>query len=330
MNGLISVIIPAHNSEKTLVKCCDSILNNTYRELELLIIENNSIDDTYEIAKSIAMNDYRVKVIRTSEKGVSNARNIGLRNATGDFVSFVDADDTVDINYISVLVSILNNANVDLVQCEHCFSYKDNASNDLDYSFISMESSIKNFLLGNINGYVWGKLYKRHIIIENKIEFCAELSIGEDRRFVFQYLSKSGSIANLNCDLYYYSQNDSSVLNGGFGANRFNLVEESIYEYNCIVCYGDDELRSIATENMIREHIRYLIMATKNNIIQEEQYKCIRRLVRGKLLTIIRMQMTSSWKIYAVLSSILPMIIFVKMCGRKNEKKKSRNTYYTI
>ena len=316
MKDLISVIIPAHNAIETLKETCDSVLANSYKNIELLIIENNSTDDTLLIANKIAYEDNRVKVFSTKKKGVSNARNIGILNAKGEYIAFVDADDKVTEDYFSVLVEALNRLDVDLVQCE-AFKFapknkfvNEDMSKDRDQIF-------KWFLSGKLYGYVWGKLFKSSIVKNGELRFDFELEIGEDRCFIFDYLKNCSSVLTLSNKLYHYIQNADSVLNKGFGKNRFDLVTESINEYKYIL---DNSLSSnidVAKSNMLRENVRYLIMGSKNNVIDLNQFNKIKELLKKNIVVIIKSKMKLSWKVYALLCCAFDIKTFKVCCKQE-------------
>ena len=123
---LVSIIIPAYNVENTIENCIKSIRIQTYDKIEIIVVDDGSSDCTYNVVNMLAENDKRVKIFRQSNKGVSAARNRGIQEATGEFIIFVDADDSIMINMIEILINKQREFNVDLVQCAilHIFDEK--------------------------------------------------------------------------------------------------------------------------------------------------------------------------------------------------------------
>ena len=124
MDKLISVIIPIYNSEKYIKKCIESIINQTYKNIEVILINDGSTDNSEEICNQYASEDGRIKVINTTNKGVSASRNIGLKNATGDYISFIDCDDYVDKDlYLDVITTIKEHKDIDLIKYQFSLKY---------------------------------------------------------------------------------------------------------------------------------------------------------------------------------------------------------------
>ena len=117
MKKLISVVVPAYNAERTIKRCLESILRQTYSNLEVLLINDGSIDSTEDICLKIAENDNRLKVVTIPNGGVSHARNVGIEKATGELITFVDADDYIDADMYQTLNDTMEKYNVPIVHC---------------------------------------------------------------------------------------------------------------------------------------------------------------------------------------------------------------------
>ena len=119
MKKLISVVVPAYNAERTIKRCLESILRQTYSNLEVLLINDGSIDSTEDICLKIAENDNRLKVVTIPNGGVSHARNVGIKKATGELITFVDADDYIDADMYQTLNDTMEKYNVPIVHCSY-------------------------------------------------------------------------------------------------------------------------------------------------------------------------------------------------------------------
>lgn len=240
---LVSIIVPVYNSEKYLDRCINSILSQTYKNLELIIINDGSIDNSGFLCDAYANVDSRVKVIHVKNSGVSSARNKGVEIATGEFIQFVDSDDYIQHNMIEILVNEMN-ANVDIVLCGYKRLYKDykgiiisKNSNVYNKVGITKEMFLNQFgsLFKNqyIN-YLWNKLYVSKIIKEFTIKFDNSINWGEDLMFNLKYLEYCNNITIINKHLYnYINYNNGSItskFNSELYSNQQNMYK-SVREF---------------------------------------------------------------------------------------------------
>ena len=181
-NKLISVIIPMYNAEKTIENTLRSIINQTYDNLEIIVINDGSTDYSYEICQKLKRQDNRIVIINKKNSGVGEARNLGLKIFNGDYVSFVDADDVIDRDFFSQLYVQIEKHNADVVEGNvrvqlpgNLILYPYKFNNEIN--IFSTEDYLKNYLLFRLNTSVWGKLYTRDVIKNVKFP---NLCINED------------------------------------------------------------------------------------------------------------------------------------------------------
>lgn len=202
MKDLVSIIVPVHNSEKYIEKCLNSIINQTYKNIEIIVIENGSTDNSLEILK-----DYKdkIKLEILKEPGLSKARNKGLELSNGEYIAFVDSDDTIEPTMIEELINNLKENKSDLSCCDineiHEKTNKKIKRNEYPRESITKEEINNNYI--KFNFAIWNKLYKKEIIGKYKIEFPLNLKY-EDIPFVLLYLSKCNKISKVNKYLYNY------------------------------------------------------------------------------------------------------------------------------
>ena len=169
MNGLISVIVPVFNTGDNLRKCVNSILKSTYKNIEILLIDDGSDSYTAKLCDQIESENNLVKTIHKINGGVSSARNCGLDNAQGDFIAFVDSDDLVHKNMFETLINKISNENADIAVCGYreCYSDKTFKSYKKPNKILANNKDILDdfFITNNIGWNIWAKLYKR-----NKVE----------------------------------------------------------------------------------------------------------------------------------------------------------------
>lgn len=195
-NEKISIIVPIYNSEKTLIRCVESLLNQTYTDIEVILVDDGSKDHSLEICRSYKNKDSRIQVIHKKNGGVSSARNIGLDAANGTYVMFCDSDDWVEDDWCeTMLKSYVPGA---LVMCGYYCHHKDYVQ-CVGEEVKSNRILKENFLLTKpIAGFApWNKLYYRAEIVKNNIRFPENISLGEDQLFVWRYLCQ------MNNDIVY-------------------------------------------------------------------------------------------------------------------------------
>ena len=200
----VSVIIPVYNSEKYISKCLDSVLNQTYENIEILVINDGSKDNSINILKEYEKKDKRIILIDKENEGVSKTRNLGINKASGEFIMFIDNDDYIDKDYI---FNYMNNyKGEDII----IGSYKRTNTEDkilFKYDLNTNSDWSKYVVLAP-----WAKLYKRDFLVKNKIEFFS-YGIGEDVYFNLLYYSKTNKIKIINNKEYNWFYNDKSVSN---------------------------------------------------------------------------------------------------------------------
>ena len=219
MSYKFSVIIPIYNADDYLLNCLISILNSTYENIEIICVNDGSTDNSLDILYSF--NDSRIKIIDKENGGVSTARNEGLKAATGDYITFVDADDYVHPKYFETFNYIAEKTSSDIILCSfstvsnHNFSF-----HDFDYPDFALISDdfVNSKLLIN---YIVNHAFKREIL--NSIFFNERLSFHEDRLFNIQVLTSNQpniSVYKTSCNLYYYFQNPNSLMHSQYNTSK--------------------------------------------------------------------------------------------------------------
>ena len=231
MNKKVSVIVPVYNAEKHLKKSLDSIINQSYENLEIIIIDDGSSDKTKEIIKKYASNDKRIIPYYSEiNQGVSKTRNIGLRIFTGDYVVFVDSDDLMTKDCIEVLVKTAMEYNADLVDSYHLLVYK---KNNKKYYFTENKIPKKIEVLGSLKDnkdvltkgtYITGKLIDKKLL--RNLYFDDNLKRYEDLVFEHQLKLRLNNLVFLNRIIYFYVQNDKSLINT-LGTKHISYLDAS-------------------------------------------------------------------------------------------------------
>lgn len=237
---MISVIVPVYNVEKYLKKCINSIINQSFKKIEIILINDGSTDKSGVICDKLAKQDLRIKVIHQENAGVSVARNVGIELAQGEYICFVDSDDYLPYNAIEVLYNQITENNVDLC----CGSWtkitaiktkkNDNQTSIIDLS--DKEAINKYMRLEEVNGPV-AKLYKRDIILDNNLRFAKGIKIGEDAIFNYQYINKCKQVMFVSDNVYYYNKLNSGSATHSYYSD-FNLcsLQTAVAQSEVLLC----------------------------------------------------------------------------------------------
>ena len=235
----ISIVIPVYNAEKSLSVCIESIQKQTYDELEILLIDDGSTDSSNVICKRYADKDHRIRVINKSNGGVSSARNLGIKEATGKYIQFVDSDDYIEARCCQTLVEAMETYKVDMVICgcvEHrgkkvnVISYE----NKVFYTMKDMEEDFGTLYRMNLLNIPWNKLFLREKI---KKLFDEGKSLGEDLVFNLFYMKEIEAVSVIQDALYHYIIVESSLSR----IFRKNYMELSIDLYNVVRKFGEEK-----------------------------------------------------------------------------------------
>ena len=209
----ISIVIPVYNVEKFIVQCIESILAQTFTDWELILVDDGSLDASASICDDYACRDKRIRVIHKKNGGVSSARNVGLDNASGEYVCFIDSDDWVDPSYLADFKMDYYDADVYISGARYdtygkTYSYKQYESVYCSDVKVMSECFVHQKLMDN--GYPWGKLFRTNILISNGLRFDERLSFNEDHIFVFEFFLLAKSMYVSGSYGYHYMVFDFS------------------------------------------------------------------------------------------------------------------------
>lgn len=224
-NGLISIIVPVFNVEKYLRRCINSIIKQTYKNLEIIIIDDGSTDGSPVICDDFREKDSRIKVIHQSNGGLSKARNKGIELASGDFIAFVDADDYIAPTMYEELKNNMDEFNSDISICQYykCFRFfKQTAKGSNNTGVYKFKKKFDNLYNDNkvISYYAWNKLYKKEMF--NSISYPVGL-IFEDIYIICDLFESANSISYINKPLYYYTMRRNGI-SRTYTVNHYNEI----------------------------------------------------------------------------------------------------------
>jgi len=336
----VSIVVPVYNAEKYIDDCIKSILAQSFKDFELILVDDGSTDNSGKICDDYALKDKRVKPLHFSNAGVSSARNAGIDFASGEFIMFCDSDDYVSESWIEDLYNIVSQNSRCMVLCGYTFHDLRNGRERLR-KIKSRESSYdkKDFYdicLQLLFYLVWNKIFNAKIIKENNIRFDKNISLGEDLLFCLEYLKFADEkiLASLNCN-YEYILRDRESLNYKYYENLKD-INITLYSeiYRCMELFGSDIEKYSGDFYFV-----YLRMLTKtldntmnpqnnmgyfekikynNQLMQSDIYKtCLNKAGQGEYSKLFLMCLKTGW---------YPSVIFYnQLCNLKRFPLKVKN-----
>ena len=249
----ISIIIPVYNSEKYLEKCLESMLNQTFKDIEVICINDGSTDNSWLILESFAKQDNRIVLLTQKNSGPAAARNNGLSHAKGKYIMFCDSDDWYEPDMCEKMLEGLKKENVDIIMCSARVFSDFKSTRDLVYTQRQFEKKEALYNLNNsmakslIDHALWNKIFKKEIIDKYDIEFPMT-NFGEDRAFIMKYVSCSDQIYILKDMLYNYRLTPNSYCEN-LQNNKFKNL------YDTIIAMQD--VKKFFIENKLMEKNKY-------------------------------------------------------------------------
>lgn len=274
----VSIVIPVYNVEKYLRECLDSILNQTLKEFEVILVDDGSPDNSGIICDEYANRDSRFKVIHKINAGVSAARNTGLKEAKGKWVTFIDSDDFVEKTFLENLYQpITEGLKVDFVQ-GGCVNYKNGEVESIEQQYDYFYSTDSEALLNRFRGLAVSKLLKTNIIAENNIVFDEKMRIAEDMVFTLDYIKHVSSYVFVPEIGYYYRRDNVS---SATKSKRFLTYDEELHRFKHIY----NSIEQYKNHNRLKEEqcaFRYsqcskILMQTYFSLYRAKTEKTIRK-----------------------------------------------------
>ena len=278
----LSIIMPVFNAEKYIETSLESYCRDKYKNLEILCINDGSTDKTLDILKNFAKQDSRIKIIEQFNQGPGAARQKGLNMATGDYIWFVDADDTCDEHAVDIILSTLKKYTTDILyfgtnlineKVKKFSSSRYYALSNIHKSRINQNLSINRnaYILFNLPRELWNKVYRKNFLIQNNINFCPDITLYDDILFTTSALLKSSNVLIIKDILYnYHMNNENSIM-----STAQNRLDGIFHYFNKIYNYlqEHDYSRYIKRTWLLKEICSMNYWLTRENIDTSLYYK---------------------------------------------------------
>ena len=247
---LVSIIVPIYNSEQYIIGLTKKLISQTYKNIEIILVNDGSTDNSLTICNELQKHDSRIKVIDKENGGVSSARNKGIEVSNGDYVTFVDSDDNIDEDYIRKMVENIE---------DECCLIKCNYRNKLKEEKLNRDKYLEKIISGEILGVCWGYLFRKDLLED--IYFDEKTSYMEDTVFIIQYLLRIKNVKIIDNDLYIHNYNLESLT-----VSKSN-IEKKIDGY----LYSISEIEKILSQkNIYSNKYKEFLNNRKIKIIEAE------------------------------------------------------------
>lgn len=287
MNELVSIIVPIYNVEKYLNRCIITLVNQSFKNIEIILVDDGSPDNCSSICDSWIKKDTRIKVIHKENGGLSDARNAGIKIAKGDYLCFVDSDDYVHKDYIKVLFELCQKYDSDISVCRN---YK--VTGDEDYNKElpkgnDFTSNSEDFIYKKKHFYcvAWGKLYKRKIF--NNIRY-PKGKIHEDVAVIYKILYEAKKIAFTDLKLYYYFVNPKSIMREAYSIKHLDILDNLYDCYKYFINKKEEKIAFIILNDYIDNILNEYKNICSSQINSREIRKSIIDKYKKEYKTVIR------------------------------------------
>ena len=270
----ISIIVPVYNVEKYLKKCIESLINQTYKNLEIILVDDGSKDSSGKICDEYALIDKRIIVVHKANGGLSSARNAGLKHITGEYVAFIDSDDYLSLILFEKLVLRINEKQDQIISYEAITVKEGEIISEAEQEFLKVENKSNvelccQILNGKISCSVCTKLFKSEILKDLKFD---EQRVNEDFLFVMTLLIRTFSIMKCtNIKGYYYLQREGSISH----VKSLRAVKDALLNSLDVLAMVEQERKEFyreTVERVLYQARTYIIVASKNGESEDEEY----------------------------------------------------------
>lgn len=344
MGNLISIIVPVYNVESYLEQCIDSILAQTYKNLEIILVDDGSTDRSGEICDRYAEQDSRIRVVHQVNSGSSRARNAGLEICHGDYLGFIDGDDYVAPDMYRILLDNLRREDADISVCEFYWTYPDHAEasgNEKAYFIFSGKEAAKSLFVRSktfsmgVKRVVWNKLYKRSVFFpENgdRVVFPEkEESYGEDNYVTPMVLYHARRVVYSGKALYYYRQRVGSLVHNfgknvvkgyrGYILNYYKWTKEEAPDLRANVeCFDLREFNALMKEYI--ENKAYPLWIDELNQLNDEIVRQTKTIFKSRDTTFRELRLYFFMRFHLLIKQRLARFYFKNLRTRISQKNK--------
>lgn len=318
---VISVIIPVYNVGPYLAKCIDSIMKQSYKHLEIILIDDGSTDDCPKICDEYAKIDNRIKVIHKRNGGLSDARNVGLGLATGEYVTFVDSDDYLHQRMLAELYKNMKENHCDISTCKYTIvpesiTHKAQPLSENISLVLTGEQALEEMLnLKSVTHSAWGKLYK--IELFNDVRYPVGHNY-EDLATTYILFSKSKNVVINSFRGYYYLRRSDSIMNSKFNTNRIDALVFAQQQLDYIIIHNPRIIKAAQYRLYIEAVLILVAMYESNSTYEDIKSQCMAVIRKYRWRVLVGSGTNTKRMVYASLS-ILSIGILIRIISKRSK-----------
>lgn len=274
---IVSIIVPAYNVDKYIEKCITSILEQTYTNIEVIVVNDGSTDKTGKLIDKISQNDKRVHVLHKKNAGVSAARNSGIEISTGEYLVFVDGDDYIAPDYVEYMLSLIENTGSDFCLSKCCYTKNGEKQTESEYiEKLQPEDATALLLSPDVIVGCWNKIFKRSLLVNNNIWFSNDLFYGEGLSFITTISQISKSVGVGNRKVYYYRRNNEASATTKFDINKLYNGEKALKNIRKKLIINSSKVNMMFDLHMCLFSLGALVKI-KSNCLEKEYFEDYKR-----------------------------------------------------
>lgn len=266
MNDLVSIIIPTYNAEQYLRRCILSVLNQTYSNIQVIIVNDGSQDNTSTICRELQYFDDRIHYIEKDNEGAGSAKNAGLLLAKGEYITFVDSDDFISCDYIEYLLDKSKKYNADIAQVSYIRGSDERFPELHDEELVIEYNNINIFFSRNYKSVAWGKIYRKYLFQENKFTVNRRI---DDETIVYKLYYNANKIVYSNLKKYYYYLSKNSIMRSNSSSIDYGFIKTFEERIKYFKNRKQDELVEVTISRMC---LSILMKMSSNNKISDEDF----------------------------------------------------------
>jgi glycosyltransferase involved in cell wall biosynthesis len=323
VKSLVSIIVPAYNVEKYVEKCLSSILEQTYPNIEVIVVNDGSTDKTGQLIDNVSQHDSKVRVIHKKNAGVSAARNTGIETSTGDYLIFVDGDDYIAPDYVEYMLRLIETTGSDFCLSKRCYTKSGEKQTENEYiEKLQPEDATALLLSPDVIVGCWNKIFKRSLIVDNNIWFSSTLFYGEGLTFITTVSQISNSVGVGNRKVYFYRRNNETSATTKFNIEKFRNGEKALKTIRENMTVVNDRVNTMYALHMSLFSLGALVRIKAN---QEKgnfdtDYKHWKRTLRFNTKKIIFNKEVSNYRKMMLICGYVSPWIMLKLDGARRRK----------
>ncbi|ONG70995.1 hypothetical protein BKK42_17900 [Bacillus cereus] len=269
---LVSIIVPAYNVDKFIEKCLSSILEQTYTNIEVIVVDDGSTDKTGQLIDNVSQQDNRVNVIHKKNAGVSAARNTGIEMSKGDYLVFVDADDYIAQDYVEYMLSLIENTGSEFCLSKCCYTKGGEKQTENEYiEKLKPEDATALLLSPNVIVGCWNKIFKRSFLIDNNLKFSTTLFYGEGLSFITTASQLSNSVGVGNRKVYYYRRNNEASATTKFNIEKIYNGEKALENIRKQLIINSQKINTMQDLHLCLFYLGAIVKIKTNHLEKKHQ-----------------------------------------------------------